>query len=63
MNWRRSLGGGRGRGSGAWRFPITTILAIGVAVFAALSEDWVTAAVAAGLALLMGAFTLAAARR
>lgn len=63
MNWRRTVLGPPGRGVGAWRFPLTTVLAIGVALFAALAEDWLTAAFALGLAVLMGALTLRAARR
>jgi len=39
------------------RFPLTTVLAVGVAAFAALSGDWLTAAVALGLAVLMAALT------
>ena len=57
MSWQRRVVGPSGRGVGAWRFPLTTVLAIGVAVFAALSGDWITAAVAFGLALLMGFLT------
>jgi hypothetical protein len=47
----------------AWRFPLTTLLALGVALFTALNGDWLTAAFALGLAVLMGAFTFKAARR
>jgi hypothetical protein len=46
----------------AWRFPLTTILALGVALFTALNGDWLTAAFALALAVLMGAFTVRAAR-
>ena len=58
MSRLRRVLGPPGRGVGAWRFPLTTVLAVGVAAFAALSGDYLTAAVALALAVVMGTLTL-----
>jgi hypothetical protein len=63
VSWRRRVLGPPGRGPGAWRFPFTTLLALVVALLLALAGDWWSAAFALGIAVLMGAFTVAAARR
>jgi len=58
MNWERLALGPRGRGLGRSRWPVTTILALGVALFAALADDWTMFALVAIAAVLFAVVTV-----
>ena len=63
MTWRRTVLGPPGRNLGGGRWPVTSFLAVVVAIFAAVSGDWWLAILAGALAVLLGGLTLRAARR
>lgn len=64
MNWQRMVLGRPGRGlGGGGRWPVTTFLAVVVAIFAVVSGDWWLAILAGALAVVLGGLTLRSARR
>ena len=58
MNWQRLVLGPPGRGLGRSRWPLATILAVAVAVFAATAEDWTMFGLVAAAAVLFAVVTV-----
>ncbi len=58
MSWQRTILGPPGRGLGRSRWPLATILAVVVAVYAAIAEDWTMFGLVAAAALLFAAVSV-----
>lgn len=58
MNWGRLVVGRPGQHLGKSRWPLTTVLALFVAIFSALAEDWRTFGFALAAAILFGILTV-----
>ena len=58
MNWQRLVLGPSGRGLGRSRWPLATLLAVAIAVYAALADDWTMFGLVAAAAVLFAAVTV-----